>query len=333
VIALMAGAFGLGVLLAAATGVVTWPRRATAASPGPAKAITDSGDPTLAYDLLLSLYPAEKEPERRFFSTTWAEVDGQRLPCVAAPPDSTLSYGLRLPPEGTLRLGVALEAAGDWRRFEVSIAGGETLFRRELYGPENMLTTVDLSGYGGQDVRLLLRTVGREGDTSPGLWCAPQIESTRSWLLPYPLPQDTNVRPQRAAFGDSLELLGYRLETPQTAPGGQVRLTLYWHARQRVTTDYTVFVHLLDEGDEMRGQHDSQPVSGAYPTTIWSPEKVIADHYVVLVDGGALPGQYRLAVGLYDLATMQRLPIFDSTGRRLYGDRLLLERPLTVSRP
>jgi hypothetical protein len=142
VITLMAGAFGLGVLLAAVTEVVTWPRRATAASPGPAKAITDSNGPTLAYDLLLSLYPAEKEPERRFFSTTWAKVDGQRLPCVAAPPDSTLSYGLRLPPEGTLRLGVALEAAGDWRRFEVSIAGGETLFHRELYGPENMLTTV-----------------------------------------------------------------------------------------------------------------------------------------------------------------------------------------------
>jgi uncharacterized iron-regulated membrane protein len=45
--ALMAGALGLGMLLAAATGVVTWPRRATAASPGTAKAITDSKSPTL----------------------------------------------------------------------------------------------------------------------------------------------------------------------------------------------------------------------------------------------------------------------------------------------
>jgi hypothetical protein len=141
------------------------------------------------------------------------------------------------------------------------------------------------------------------------------------------------VRPQRATLGDALELLGYRLETPQAVPGGQVRLTLYWHARQRVRTDYTAFVHLLDEAGEMRGQHDSQPVSGAYPTTIWSPEKVIADHHVVPVDADAPPGQYRLAVGLYDLVTMHRLPALNSAGRRLDGDRLLLERPLRVGLP
>jgi len=330
---LAAGTFGLGILLAAATGMVIWPRHVAAASPDPFEVATDSGGPVLVHDLLLSLYPAEKKPERRFFSTTWAEVGGQRQPCVVAPPDSTLSYGLRLPPEATLRLGVALEATGAWRRFEVSIAEGETLFHCELHGPEEAQARMDLSSYGGQDVRLVLRTVGQGDDTSPGLWCAPQIESTRSWLLPYPLPADAGVQSQSATFGDALELLGYRLETPQATPGGRTRLTLYWHTRQRLTTGYTVFVHLLDEAGEMRGQRDGQPVNGTCPTTLWSPEKVIVDRHVVPVNGDAPPGQYRLAVGLYNLATLQRLPAFDSTGRRLDGDRLLLETPVKVNMP
>ena len=333
VVGLVAGAFGLGVLIAATTGVALWPRHATATSPGPPRVTTDSGGPALVYDLLLSLYPAEKKPERRFFSPAWAEVGGQRQPCVAAPPHSTLSYDLRLPPEATLRLGMALEATSAWRRFEVGIAGGETLFSRELRGPGGARAAVDLSRYGGQPVRLVLRTAGREGDASPGLWCAPQIESARSWLLPYPLPEDVDVQSQPTMFGDALELLSYRLEALEAAPGGQVKLTLYWHARERVTTDYTVFVHLLDEAGEMRGQRDSQPVNGAYPTTIWSPEKVITDRCIVPVDGDAPAGRYSLATGLYNLATMQRLPAFDSAGRRLDSDRLLLETSLKVSLP
>jgi hypothetical protein len=333
VVGLAMGVLGAGVLVLAALGIMLWPRHATAMSPGPV-ALNAGGDgPTLVSDLLLSLYPTEKEPERRLFSTTWTQVDGLWSPCVAAPPDSSLSYGLFLPPEATLRLRATLEAAGAWRRFEVSIAGRETLFSRELRGASSAQAAIDLSSYGLQDVRLLLRTVGREGDTSPGLWCAPQIESARSWLLPYPLPTDVDIHSQLATFGDALELLGYHLETPTTVPGDWVDLTLYWHARRRVETDYTVFVHLLDEGGQMQSQHDSQPVSGAYPTMLWSPENAIVDRYVVPVDEHVPPGQYRLAVGLYDLATLQRLPAFDDAGSRQDDDRALLDATVTVERP
>jgi hypothetical protein len=342
VVGLMGGILGVGVLVAAATGVMLWPRRAaagaaarlgTSTSSDLASVTTDGDGPALVYDLLLSLYPAEKKPERRFFSTAWAEIEGRQKPCIVAPPDSSLHYGLRLPPEATLHLAAALETAGAWRLFEVSIAGDEVLFSRELHGPDRARAAVNLTSYGGQDVRLVLRTVGEESDASPGLWCAPQIESTRSWLMPYPLPVDVNAHLQPATFGDALELLGYRLETSAVTPGDQVILTLYWHARQRVTTGYTVFVHLLDETGEMRGQRDSQPVSGAYPTTLWSPEKVIVDRYILPVDRDAPPGQYRLAVGLYDLATLQRLPALDGERRRLEGDRQLLKAPIMVNLP
>lgn len=328
---LAAGALALGVLILAATGVALWPRNATAMPPGPVEVGVEVSGPALVHDLLLSLYPADKEPERRFFSTTWAEVDGRQVPCIAAPPDSTLSYGLHLPPEVTLRLSMALETVGAWRRFEVGIAGGPSLFSRELQGPGAASATIDLSPFSGQDVRLVLRTAGQAGEASPGLWCFPQIESTRSWLHPYPFTE--GLQPQSVAFGDALELLGYRLATPETVPGSPVELTLYWHARQRVTANYTVFVHLLDQGEEIHGQRDSQPVGGAYPTMFWSPEKAVEDRYVVPVSGDAPAGQYRLVVGLYDLATLQRLPAFDSGGRRLDDDRVLLETPLKVNPP
>ncbi|MFZ5916016.1 MAG: hypothetical protein ACOYZ7_03710 [Chloroflexota bacterium] len=331
----LAAALALGVLVLAATGVILWPRRATALSAGPGNPelvrSSDVGSPALVYDLLLGLYPAEKLPERRLFATAWAGVDGRPQPCVAAPPDSTLRYSLRLPPESTLRLGMALETAGARRRFEVGLAGGPSLFSRELHGPDAASATIDLSPFGGQEVRLELRTVGEENETSPGLWCAPQIESARSWLLPYPLTAQLEL-PQ-ATFGGSLALLGYHLETPESAPGGQMALTLYWHAQQRVATDYTVFVHLLDETGAIGGQGDSQPVGGAYPTTLWSPETVVVDRRLVLVDGHAPAGQYRLAVGLYDLATLQRLPAFDNIGQPLQDDRLLLDMPLRVGQP
>ena len=60
---------------------------------------------------------------------------------------------------------------------------------------------------------------------------------------------------------------------------------------------------------------------------------MITDRCIVPVDGDAPAGRYSLATGLYNLATMQRLPAFDSAGRRLDSDRLLLETSLKVSLP
>jgi len=36
--------------------------------------------------------------------------------------------------------------------------------------------------------------------------------------------------PLSAAFGDSIELLGYDLDTAGSHPGGEVLLTLFWRA-------------------------------------------------------------------------------------------------------
>jgi hypothetical protein len=85
---------------------------------------------------------------------------------------------------------------------------------------------------------------------------------------------------------------------------------------------YTVFTHLLDERTQIRGQQDNPPVGGRYPTTLWVPGEVIVDEYAIVVQPDAPPGSYVVEVGLYDPATMQRLPVLDPTGA--VGDRILL---------
>jgi 4-amino-4-deoxy-L-arabinose transferase-like glycosyltransferase len=116
--------------------------------------------------------------------------------------------------------------------------------------------------------------------------------------------------------GDAIRLLGYSLPSQAVAPGGSLDLVLYWQAPAPVRADYTVFVHLLSPGDEIRGQGDGPPVGDTYPTSFWDPGEIVVDEHQVSIDADAPAGRYRLAVGLY-------LP----SGRRLAsaeGDRVFL---------
>jgi hypothetical protein len=132
-------------------------------------------------------------------------------------------------------------------------------------------------------------------------------------------------------FGNEIELLGYDLDTEDVRPGGMVRVTLYWHALRPTDTSYSVFVHLLDMEDAICGQRDALPLDGAYPTNVWSLSVVVRDEYIVPMPGNASASRYQLAVGLYDLATIERLSAFDSQGQRLADDRLMLDIESTAS--
>ncbi len=130
--------------------------------------------------------------------------------------------------------------------------------------------------------------------------------------------------PIRANLADKVAFLGYDLDKTSVRPGGTLHLTLYWQALARMETSYTVFVHLIDGQNRIWGQEDHPPVKGTYPTTGWLPGEVVIDEYEIVVDATATAGEYQIEVGMYDLATMQRLPAFDEQGNPLPGDRILL---------
>ena len=126
-------------------------------------------------------------------------------------------------------------------------------------------------------------------------------------------------------LGEEIELLGYDLDASNARPGGAVQVTLYWRALRPVDADYTVFVHALDATGEIVGQRDEKPVGGGYPTITWPMEVVIADPHRIPLAADLPHGTYRLAVGLYDLATLERLPATDVSGQVVPDGRLILE--------
>jgi hypothetical protein len=114
--------------------------------------------------------------------------------------------------------------------------------------------------------------------------------------------------PYEATLGNVARLLGYAVDTRHAVPGGYVELTLIWQALESTPVDYHTFTHLHD-GEAMRGQLDGQPVCDSFPTSRWRPGQIVVDPYRIPVWGDALPGQVPLLIGLYDFATMQRLPV------------------------
>jgi len=126
-----------------------------------------------------------------------------------------------------------------------------------------------------------------------------------------------------ANLGDQVEFLGYDLDQTEVAPGETLHLTLYWRALAKIETSYTVFTHLLDGANQIRGQQDNPPMGGSYPTTLWMPGEVVTDAYAFGVDAGALPGEHVIEIGLYVAETGQRLPVLDAAGQ-VIGDRILL---------
>jgi hypothetical protein len=128
-------------------------------------------------------------------------------------------------------------------------------------------------------------------------------------------------------FGDVAELSGFRLEQSTIQPGQPIELTLRWETLAPPPVDYTVFIHLLDAGDNLVAGQDSQPVKGTYPTTIWSPHEQILDHHSLPTPENLSPGQYRLALGLYHQPTGERLAVHppDSQSRFILPPLIAIE--------
>lgn len=131
--------------------------------------------------------------------------------------------------------------------------------------------------------------------------------------------------PLRADFGAPvlIELHGYDLAATHDLQSESLTLTLFWRARSRMETSYTVFVHLANDAEQMAGQGDDVPDRGFRLTTSWREGEVIADTHVVPIRSDVPSGAYRLWVGFYDPATDQRLPAFVD-GERQPADRILL---------
>jgi hypothetical protein len=118
-----------------------------------------------------------------------------------------------------------------------------------------------------------------------------------------------------------MRLLGYRLDRQ----ADEAVLTLLWRSERRMLTDYKVFVHIFDLGTGIPvAQDDSMPLRWTYPTTYWRPGEVMTDVISIPVEQVA-PGTYGLAVGAYDPASGERLPVYDRSEQVQPDGRLVLD--------
>jgi hypothetical protein len=141
-------------------------------------------------------------------------------------------------------------------------------------------------------------------------------------------PITATIRPLGYRLGSAIQLVGYDIDRPLVAPGDPLHLTLYWHAIDSLDSDYTVFIHVLDAGGEMVAGGDAMPRQNAYPTTQWQPGPVIDDRHVVPLDVPA--GDYHVVLGLYHLASGQRLPVYGPDGAPVAGDAISLDAGFRV---
>jgi hypothetical protein len=148
---------------------------------------------------------------------------------------------------------------------------------------------------------------------APFAWIAPAYAPpeplTDAQVAAIPNRLDVDFGPSTSSGqDDAMRLLGYDLETEPVKPGGQIAVTLYWQALTSTEQPYSVFVHLLGEGDILIAQRDTYPGLGLLSTTHLEPGSTWADRYVIRVPETAYaPDVAQVAVGLYNYADWTRL--------------------------
>jgi hypothetical protein len=120
-----------------------------------------------------------------------------------------------------------------------------------------------------------------------------------------------------------IELAGY-----DVSADGALYLTLYWKldGEQRVPSDYTVFMHLVDEqGILVMEPADAPPLQGDWPTSAWVPGQMVADTRLLALPPNLHPGRYAVRVGLYDPSSGVRLAAWRPDETRWPEDAVVLE--------
>ncbi len=156
----------------------------------------------------------------------------------------------------------------------------------------------------------------------------------RLWQVPRP------QYPVNVPLGGRVRLVGYDLRPPTCDDETTIvtalcwfGIALYWQAERDVLQDYTVFVHVIGKGEmgeeRLLTQRDAMPDNGAYPTRNWRAGEAVIDPVRVPLPRGMPAGTYDLFVGMYDSATLERLPTVSAAGEVL-DDKVVLRAALHV---
>jgi 4-amino-4-deoxy-L-arabinose transferase-like glycosyltransferase len=104
-----------------------------------------------------------------------------------------------------------------------------------------------------------------------------------------------------ACFSDRIALNGCTIDV-----GKQTwQVQLEWEALLPIEENYTVFVHLRD-GERVIAQHDGEPATGHYPTSLWRRGDVVVDTHVLEIPDD-WDSKAQIVVGFYAWPTLEKL--------------------------
>jgi 4-amino-4-deoxy-L-arabinose transferase-like glycosyltransferase len=121
-----------------------------------------------------------------------------------------------------------------------------------------------------------------------------------AWIYQAPPPL---AHPISAAFGSAIRLHGFE-QAAAPRRGQPLRLGLVWEVRAAPAADYTLFAHLLGPNGQRIAQVDLP-----MPSRGWRVGRFQTSELPLSIPAEAPAGVYRLAIGLYDPLSGQRLPL------------------------
>ncbi len=232
-----------------------------------------------------------------------------------------LDLGWRLldRPEGDYSVSVRLEdgAGQPVAQDDRALGGGRDLLRG--WQPGLTLTTthrlaVPADALGAYTVRAFLYRPGEAVDNWFLAEGGAPAREVRGTLRVKPTVTPTVALPPAGAlaqFGGTIYLLAADARPPAVA-GEPFRVTVAWTTAAWQNVGYTVFAHLVRPGEAAPlAQLDSPPQAGRYPTTIWDPGEVVSETLEIRMPPAAAGQPLCLRLGLYDPATLVRLPRSD----------------------
>ena len=185
-----------------------------------------------------------------------------------------------------------------------------------LYASAPPLARSEIQGIllGVFAVILLLPLTFREGvawlDSPPGEALPAQVQS-------------------RFIFDDSIELIGYTLNSDSRKPGDPLDLKAYWFARQPTSINYRSFAHLYPAGASSQVLQADKIHPAQAPTSTWTADGYLKDDYYLRLPDDLPAGEYDLRIGLYycsgaePCGAFQRAQARDEAGN-IIGDSVTL---------
>jgi len=132
-----------------------------------------------------------------------------------------------------------------------------------------------------------------------------------------------------ARLENNVALLAFDLPQTQAKPGEDVPVTLDWQAVAPVSSNLSVFVHLLGPDGQLWGQSDEMNPSD-FPTSRWPVNHLMRDAHVATLRPDAPPGVYTVRAGLWDRYTGLRMRVLDGNGAVTDQDGVALTSTFVV---